>query len=771
MDRPLGLKWLPRNEYDSIPLAAVPRRGTLPPSVDLSPNMPPPGDQGNQGSCVGWAIGYGLKGYQERIERNWDSNVAAHQFSPAFVYNQIHLTPDPECDNGSYMTDALNLLSNVGIPPLSVMPYTESDCTLQPTADQYSAAEPFRIAYWRKVNQMDLNEVKSHLAAGRPLPIGIDIYESFAPLGTAGSNAVYDRIEGAYLGGHAVLACGYDNSTGWVKVLNSWGASWGDGGYFYITYDLWPQVVGEAYFAQDIVDNSPLDISASATPPTINAGQSSILSVGVTGGQPPYTYEWTPSASLSDSTSPSPTATPSVTTAYMVVVRDSAGGEANAVVTVTVGSSTTRFGLTVDKIGVGSVFPEQGEYEFSSTVQVLATPDAGWQFERWEGDVGGTMNPISLVMDGNKSIRAVFVEAKYQLAVQTVGQGQVDVHGGTFEHGSVVTVTATPNFAWKFAYWEGDYSGTANPATITMDRNKTVRAVFTEYLRWSKMSTPRSDTLWDVWGSAPNHVIAVGSNGTILRFNGVVWTTQSASIPSFNKFVLQSVWGSGPSDVYVAGYQPKSDTTTIYGPAKMLHYDGTGWSDMGISWGAVSKMDVWGFGSYSVLYTMLNANLPPYISHLTEYYNGYSWTTIRDSLTPFAAIWGTSYNDVYGAGGSNSIEHFDGDSWTRVYNPGMQCRAIGGSGPTDVYVVGDGIVHYNGTRWTKMDGPSGLNAVWSSGPNSAFAVGTNKIVHFDGSTWQPMNLPISVKFYGVWGTSDQNVFAVGEGGTILRFGP
>jgi hypothetical protein len=455
----------------------------------------------------------------------------------------------------------------------------------------------------------------------------------------------------------------------------------------------------------------------------------------------------------------------------MVVVRDSAGGEANAVVTVTVGSSTTRFGLTVDKIGVGSVFPEQGEYEFGSTVQVLATPDAGWQFERWEGDVGGTMNPISLVMDGNKSIRAVFVEAKYQLAVQTVGQGQVDVHGGTFEHGSVVTVTATPNFAWKFAYWEGDYSGTANPATITMDRNKTVRAVFTEYLRWSKMSTPRSDTLWDVWGSAPNHVIAVGSNGTILRFNGVVWTTQSASIPSFNKFVLQSVWGSGPSDVYVAGYQPKSDTTTIYGPAKMLHYDGTGWSDMGISWGAVSKMDVWGFGSYSVLYTMLNANLPPYISHLTEYYNGYSWTTIRDSLTPFAAIWGTSYNDVYGAGGSNSIEHFDGDSWTRVYNPGMQCRAIGGSGPTDVYVVGDGIVHYNGTRWTKMDGPSGLNAVWSSGPNSAFAVGTNKIVHFDGSTWQPMNLPISVKFYGVWGTSDQNVFAVGEGGTILRFGP
>ena len=70
-----------------------------------------------------------------------------------------------------------------------------------------------------------------------------------------------------------------------------------------------------------------------------------------------------------------------------------------------------------------------------------------------------------------------------------------------------------------------------------------------------------------------------------------------------------------------------------------------------------------------------------------------------------------------------------------------------------------------------MDGPSGLNAVWSSGPNSAFAVGTNKIVHFDGSTWQPMNLPISVKFYGVWGSSDEDVFAVGEGGVILHFGP
>ena len=59
-----GLKPATPEQLRGVPLAATPFSGTdLPEKVDLSPHMPPPGDQGNQNSCVGWATAYALKSY------------------------------------------------------------------------------------------------------------------------------------------------------------------------------------------------------------------------------------------------------------------------------------------------------------------------------------------------------------------------------------------------------------------------------------------------------------------------------------------------------------------------------------------------------------------------------------------------------------------------------------------------------------------------------------------------------------------------------------
>ncbi len=41
-----------------------------------------------------------------------------------------------------------------------------------------------------------------------------------------------------YLGGHAVLAMGYDDEKKLIKFRNSWGSAWGDKGYFYTPYDF-----------------------------------------------------------------------------------------------------------------------------------------------------------------------------------------------------------------------------------------------------------------------------------------------------------------------------------------------------------------------------------------------------------------------------------------------------------------------------------------------------------------------------------------------------
>ena len=73
----------------------------LPPMVDLSAHLPPIGNQGAQGSCVGWVVGYYYKSYQESVERGWSLTTPEHQFSPAFVYN---LRPTSNCDRDGGMS-------------------------------------------------------------------------------------------------------------------------------------------------------------------------------------------------------------------------------------------------------------------------------------------------------------------------------------------------------------------------------------------------------------------------------------------------------------------------------------------------------------------------------------------------------------------------------------------------------------------------------------------------------------------------------------------
>ena len=64
--RATGLIPATEEQLRGIPLASVPFSGdSLPPSVDLSDNLPPPGNQGRQNSCVGWTVAYALKNYHE----------------------------------------------------------------------------------------------------------------------------------------------------------------------------------------------------------------------------------------------------------------------------------------------------------------------------------------------------------------------------------------------------------------------------------------------------------------------------------------------------------------------------------------------------------------------------------------------------------------------------------------------------------------------------------------------------------------------------------
>jgi hypothetical protein len=262
----LGLRLASPDRLRGVPLAFTPYAGdALPASVDLSPNMPPPGQQGSQNSCVGWAIAYAVKSYQEKLDEGWSYYLpdgrlsAARVFSPSFIYNQ--------CNHGQnvpilYM-DAFNVLSEEGAALWNDMPYKADDFTSKPSAEVVAKAGRYKIDFWRQVNIQDIKEVKSHLHAGYPVLIGANVDAAFVkqPAGR-----IWDSI-GTPIGGHAMVVVGYDDARRAFRLMNSWGNQWADGGYCWVEYEHFRRVVNEGYVAKD-ARNSPAPVDPGRPQPT-----------------------------------------------------------------------------------------------------------------------------------------------------------------------------------------------------------------------------------------------------------------------------------------------------------------------------------------------------------------------------------------------------------------------------------------------------------------------------------------------------------------------
>lgn len=223
-----------------IPLASTPAGGAeLPISIDLSDKLPPVGNQGMQQSCVAWAVAYALKSYQEKLESG-----QMFTFSPSFIYNQINNGQNAP----TYVTDALNVLSQQGVCSYDEMPYNVNDWVTKPSEQSKTNAKKFRIDYWRKINHTDIKEVKAHLAAGYPVIIGAYVSSEFIQ---NGKDTWKDP--GTKEGGHCMLLVGYDDNKNAFKVMNSWGAEWGNNGFGWIDYGLFPnpQVIMYGFVTKD----------------------------------------------------------------------------------------------------------------------------------------------------------------------------------------------------------------------------------------------------------------------------------------------------------------------------------------------------------------------------------------------------------------------------------------------------------------------------------------------------------------------------------------
>jgi C1A family cysteine protease len=288
---PCNLKPSPAGHYPKVSIEQVNRKlktiygssSSIPSEVDWSNGEPPVGDQGQQGSCVAWATGYYYKTYQEGKEHNWDLSTPNHQFSPAFIYNQINGGQD----NGSTIADAMKLIRQKGCDTLSEFPYSDTDYTTQPTETQLQEALPYRSVgyseFFSGQGNANIDELKKYLATGDTIVFAIPVYSNFMYAPDDPNYVVGTKKKGRYFGGHAIQCVGYNDSLKAFKIINSWGTGWGYNGYTNVSYDFIQQYAWEAWCMDDAVNDSTDGFTVTSTPNdfTLANGQSDTGTISI----------------------------------------------------------------------------------------------------------------------------------------------------------------------------------------------------------------------------------------------------------------------------------------------------------------------------------------------------------------------------------------------------------------------------------------------------------------------------------------------------------
>lgn len=201
----------------------------LPAVVDLRPLCPPVYDQGQLGSCTGNGVA-GVVQF-ERMKQKLSNFVPSRLF---IYYEERVLEGTVGEDAGAQIRDGMKVVAGKGAPPEADWPYNISKFTQKPPAKAYTDAVKDRALKYLRAPQ-DHAGLRSCLAQGYPIVFGFTVYESFESeqVAETGVMPMPKRYE-SVLGGHCVVAVGYDDHKGVYIVRNSWGDGWGDKGYFYM---------------------------------------------------------------------------------------------------------------------------------------------------------------------------------------------------------------------------------------------------------------------------------------------------------------------------------------------------------------------------------------------------------------------------------------------------------------------------------------------------------------------------------------------------------
>lgn len=225
--------------------------GPLPVRVDLTPFFPRVFDQGSLNSCTA-ATSSALIGFFEK-------KALGRDISPSvmFVYKIERNLLGTTGDGGAFLRTGMQSLRAFGVPPDTSWPYDPSLLDIEPQPFHYAYAVNYKATHYFRLDDAGtdadtvLARAKTSLAGNIPAMFGLALFSSFGS-GNGGEIPMPGGSD-TKTALHALVAVGYDDEKtissfdpatgrtnltgGALRVRNSWGASWGDGGYGWLPYD------------------------------------------------------------------------------------------------------------------------------------------------------------------------------------------------------------------------------------------------------------------------------------------------------------------------------------------------------------------------------------------------------------------------------------------------------------------------------------------------------------------------------------------------------
>jgi C1A family cysteine protease len=224
-----GYGWRPQLP-DARDKVYAPRLKSLPAEYDLRPSMPPVYDQGQLGSCTGNAIAGAME--YERDRQGLSDFIPSRLF---VYYNERALEGTVSSDSGAAIRDGIKVVNTDGVCPETLWPYNVGMFAVKPPQRCYVAAKKDLAVQYEAI--ATLGDLKDAIASNLSVVFGFTVHQSFESQAVAQTGVMpLPKPGDPVVGGHAVLAVGYSDPKSQIIVRNSWGASWGDHGYFYMPY-------------------------------------------------------------------------------------------------------------------------------------------------------------------------------------------------------------------------------------------------------------------------------------------------------------------------------------------------------------------------------------------------------------------------------------------------------------------------------------------------------------------------------------------------------